>query len=144
MNNLKRTMWHLSWTKYFALLALLFAAGCSSTGDKTVLPQDGATMADIYHQQMQKAGQNQVNQARHAVDSLPAASANLTLVTRGQLDIANQESSCAFPKLPNPAIQMYVYPHLAGENLAPVPGYTTEFTLYETTYYAQPGEVGIC
>ena len=36
---------------------------------------------------------------------------------------------------------MYVFPHLAGETRAPVPGYTTAFPMYEQVEYALPGEV---
>jgi len=36
---------------------------------------------------------------------------------------------------------MYVFPHLAGEAHAPVPGYATAFPMYEQVEYALPGEV---
>ena len=36
---------------------------------------------------------------------------------------------------------MYVFPHLAGSERVPVPGYATTFTLYERVEYAMPGEV---
>ena len=47
-----------------------------------------------------------------------------------------------FPRLPNPNIVMYVYPHLAGTdpNQVPVPGYSTVFPMYDHVYYAMPGE----
>ncbi|HGP4256684.1 TPA: TIGR03751 family conjugal transfer lipoprotein, partial [Pseudomonas aeruginosa] len=35
---------------------------------------------------------------------------------------------------------MYVYPHLAGTDPVPVPGYTTVFPLYQRVQYAMPGE----
>lgn len=36
---------------------------------------------------------------------------------------------------------MCVFPHLAGEESVPVPGYATAFPMYERTEYALPGEV---
>ncbi|RMP98524.1 hypothetical protein ALQ14_04920 [Pseudomonas savastanoi pv. glycinea] len=35
---------------------------------------------------------------------------------------------------------MYVFPHLAGSDPAPVPGYMTVFPLYQRVQYAMPGE----
>ena len=54
---------------------------------------------------------------------------------------AFNEIDVLFPRLPNPTLVMYVFPHLAGEAQAPVPGYATAFPLYEQTEYALPGEV---
>lgn len=46
-----------------------------------------------------------------------------------------------FPKLPNPTLNMFVYPHLTKQG-NPVPGYTTNFKLYKkANHYALPGEV---
>ncbi len=36
---------------------------------------------------------------------------------------------------------MYVFPHLAGEEKMPVPGYATSFSMYSKTEFALPGEV---
>lgn len=48
-----------------------------------------------------------------------------------------------FPKLPNPSILMYVYPHEvgSGKNLVPVPGYFTVLPLYRHVYYKMLKEV---
>ena len=54
---------------------------------------------------------------------------------------AFNEIDVLFPRLPNPTLVMYVFPHLAGESGAPVPGYTTAFPMYEQVEYALPGEV---
>jgi conjugative transfer region lipoprotein (TIGR03751 family) len=51
------------------------------------------------------------------------------------------ELDTLFPRLPNPTLVLYVFPHLAGPEGLPVPGYATTFTLYERTHYAFPGEV---
>lgn len=49
------------------------------------------------------------------------------------------EISQQFPRLPNPDMVMYLYPHLADGN-TPVPGYSTVFPFYSRTQYAMPGE----
>lgn len=54
-------------------------------------------------------------------------------------DAAN-EIHRQFRRLPNPDLTMYVFPHLAGTDPVPVPGYTTVFPLYRRAPYALPGE----
>lgn len=53
---------------------------------------------------------------------------------------ARNEVYRQFHRLPNPDLVMYVYPHLAGTDPVPVPGYTTVFPLYQRVQYAMPGE----
>lgn len=45
-----------------------------------------------------------------------------------------------FHKLPNPELQLYIYPHVAGQDEVPIPGYFTAFDAYERNYYALPYE----
>ncbi|MFV0476959.1 MAG: TIGR03751 family conjugal transfer lipoprotein [Parahaliea sp.] len=45
-----------------------------------------------------------------------------------------------FPRLENPDLAIYVYPHLATRTRAPIPGYTTVIPLYERVEYRLPGE----
>lgn len=44
---------------------------------------------------------------------------------------AGNEIKQLFPRLSNPTLVLYVYPHLAGAERHPVPGYSTAFTFYE-------------
>jgi len=53
---------------------------------------------------------------------------------------ADNEIRVLFPRLPNPDIAIYIYPHLATKNQVPVPGYATVIPLYEKVQYALPGE----
>jgi len=75
-----------------------------------------------------------------AVDSLEA------LLERGPTGralygkSARNEVYRQFQRLPNPDLVMYVYPHLAGTDPVPIPGYTTVFPLYQRVQYAMPGE----
>ncbi len=45
-----------------------------------------------------------------------------------------------FHKLPNPELKMYVYPHLAGKEQLPIPGYFTVFNAYTEDHYALTNE----
>ena len=59
---------------------------------------------------------------------------------KGYTRDANNELLLHFPRLPNPTIILYVFPHLSLEG-TPVPGYSTTFPMYETVEYALPGEI---
>ncbi|MCH8945078.1 MAG: TIGR03751 family conjugal transfer lipoprotein, partial [Proteobacteria bacterium] len=59
----------------------------------------------------------------------------------GYLRDAFNELEAHFPRLPNPTLVMYVFPHLVGEERVPVPGYATTFPMYRQVEYALPGEV---
>lgn len=58
----------------------------------------------------------------------------------GYTRAAAHEIDSLFSRLPNPDLVMYVYPHLAGPDNTPVPGYATSFPMYERVEYALPGE----
>jgi conjugative transfer region lipoprotein (TIGR03751 family) len=83
------------------------------------------------------------NQVTKQASSLSASSVR-TQATEQRLNadfIRTQatELESRFPKLPNPILNMFIYPHLTqGGN--PVPGYTTHFNLYKVDHYALPGE----
>ena len=53
---------------------------------------------------------------------------------------AQNEIYRQFHRLPNPDLVVYVFPHLAGSDPVPVPGYSTVFPLYQRVQYALPGE----
>ncbi|MFV1849161.1 MAG: TIGR03751 family conjugal transfer lipoprotein [Thalassospira sp.] len=53
---------------------------------------------------------------------------------------AENEVRNLFPRLPNPDIGIYIYPHLATKQEVPIPGYATVIPLYQKVQYALPGE----
>ena len=61
-------------------------------------------------------------------------------VQAGYTRTAQNEIYRQFHRLPNPDLVMYVFPHLAGTDPVPVPGYSTVFPLYQRVQYALPGE----
>ncbi|EAO8776510.1 TIGR03751 family conjugal transfer lipoprotein [Salmonella enterica] len=118
-----------------ALVMLL--AGCSSK--EAILPAGDSTMMDLWQHRSGSVPQGM--QAREA-PRRPLTG----LEQRGEQSQAEsysrtQESEISqqFPRLPNPDMVMYVYPHLANGR-APVPGYSTVFSFYSSPQYALPGE----
>ncbi|VFR27493.1 putative lipoprotein [plant metagenome] len=142
---------HSNWTKSLLLAAAVAAlAGCA-TSKEELLPHGGRTMQDIWHQHAGdgtggggtgQVARRQLLDARQSLRrplsdaDVRAAPAEQARYTRTAADeVRNQ-----FQRLPNPDLLMYVFPHLAGTDPVPVPGYTTIFPLYQRVQYAMPGE----
>ena len=110
--------------------------GCASTKE-SVLPQDGPTMKSIYDQHMVDV---QKPDYRRAMVGQPLPQTGIDHY-RGFVREAANEIDTIFPRLPNPTLVMYIFPHLSGSERTPVPGYVTTFPFYERVEYALPGEV---
>lgn len=119
-------------------LISLVLSGCASTKD-AVLPQDGPPMKAIYEQHIQEMGAHDPLVVREALVNQPVVDGDGAL--HGYTREAYNEIDTTFPRVPNPSLVMYVYPHLAGNEQVPVPGYVTTFPMYERVEYALPGEV---
>ncbi|ECE7751417.1 TIGR03751 family conjugal transfer lipoprotein [Salmonella enterica subsp. enterica serovar Ngili] len=120
------------------VISVVILSGCGTSKD-ALLPAGENTMLALW--------QNNAPSGQPAVQGREALSRPLTPTQpRGDTKPAEsysrtQESEISqqFPRLPNPDMVMYVYPHLAGGS-APVPGYSTVFPFYSQTQYALPGE----
>ena len=114
--------------------------GCASTKD-AILPQDGPTMMEIYEQHQLGVGtghrRDHAREALHRPRPVHPGEADLAGYTREAAD----EIQARFARLPNPTLVMFVFPHLAGNDAVPVPGFATTFPMYERIHYALPGEV---
>lgn len=119
-------------------LISLVLSGCASTKD-AILPQDGPPMKTIYEQHMREAGARDPMAVRNELGNRPVVDGDGSL--HGYTREAYNEIDTTFPRLPNPSLVMYVFPHLAGDEQVPVPGYVTSFPMYERVEYALPGEV---
>ena len=119
-------------------LISLVLAGCASTKD-TVLPQDGPSMKAIYEGHVHEMNAENPQVIRGELGDRPIVAGEAAL--HGYTRDAFNEIDVLFPRLPNPTLLMYIFPHLAGDAGAPVPGYTTAFPMYEQVEYALPGEV---
>ena len=139
------------WTEAAAaLLAVMVLGGCATSKDE-VLPHGENTMLDVWNQETGGGagiGSSGGQAARQLLDArqglrrpltegdVRAAPAAYAAYTRN----AANEIYRQFHRLPNPDLVMYVFPHLAGTDPVPVPGYTTVFPLYQRVRYAMPGE----
>lgn len=98
-------------------------------------------MSEIYHEHQERSRKGGGDSAREAL-----APGRSHTVSDGDRDLHGytrdvaREIDSIFKRLPNPTLVMYVYPHLAGQNAVPIPGYSTTFTMYERTEFALPGE----
>lgn len=128
------------------IVLALAAAGCGTSKEK-LLPHDDTTMLDIWNAETggsARASQSnrQLLDARQSlrrpltrsdVAAAPALSVSYTRTAQNEIDRQ-------FHRLPNPDLVMYVFPHLAGSDPVPIPGYSTVFPLYHRVQYAMPGE----
>ena len=128
------------------LLAVMMLGGCATSKDQ-LLPHGDSTMLDVWQQEAGGSGvggqaARQLLDARQSlrrpqteadVQATPAANAAYTRT-------ASTEIYRQFRRLPNPDLVMYVFPHLAGTDPVPVPGYSTVFPLCQRVQYAMPGE----
>lgn len=123
------------------VVASINLSACSSVRGN-VVPQTGPTMEQIYdgmgaqhtsENTSQSDSQDDLKKWREeATMSAPVQSH--TRMTVDQLP--TQTVSEEFRKLPNPEMKLYIYPHLAGEDQVPVPGYFTVFNVYDHDHYA--------
>ena len=102
-------------TRLFVLLWISTLTACSSFSGN-VVPNKGLTMEQVYD-----SGDS------HESRELSAVPANAV--------------SREFKKLPNPELSMYVYPHVAGKEQLPIPGYETVLSAYTEEHYVLPNEM---
>ncbi|EBW5403530.1 TIGR03751 family conjugal transfer lipoprotein [Salmonella enterica subsp. enterica serovar Southampton] len=118
------------------LLSLLLTA--CSTDQKTLLPVDeNTTMLNIWGKQNNDA---QALYDARSVLHRPLDDATLTAQQQQATRSDGNATQALFRRLPNPDLEMYIFPHLAGSEDVPVPGYTTVFPFYNRVQYALPGE----
>ncbi len=117
------------------LISIIFAsASCTAPFQPgSPIPDTGPTITQVYEAHMTSDMSSNLPAGR-----LHDASTGLEGYTR---EVYN-ELSARFPRLPNPTIVMFVFPHLSAER-TPVPGYSTMFQLYSNVEYALPGELPV-
>lgn len=114
-----------------SLMVLLSLIGCANKPPKDL--SEGRTMREVLNQHIGGGGT-----LSGPIRRLGRPDANSM---SGYTRTAANETRNLFPRLPNPDLCFYVYPHLSQEGL-PVPGYSSCIPMYETTHYALPGEIG--
>lgn len=150
--------------KIGGLATAVLVSGCAT--QETILPPSERKMADIYREAMDEVEMPVVETfdpqticaSLELEDGTEACQEVLTEHARviyRQIDSDPVEQSLdyieytrtalseldnLFPRLENPDLVIYVYPHLATRTRAPIPGYTTVVPLYERVEYRLPGE----
>jgi conjugative transfer region lipoprotein (TIGR03751 family) len=129
----------MRWTKpsVFAL-ALMVISGCSTSKDK-MLPPGDSTMLELWNADASTTHATSEGRTtlRRPLNGREQATSGA--VAESYSRTQENEIQQIFPRLPNPDMVMYVYPHLADGN-TPVPGYSTVFPFYSQVQYALPGE----
>ena len=104
------------------ILTLISLLSACSHMSGNVVPETGPTMEQVYDSRTQSQPIEKQTYSKHH---------------------ASQQSNDVlhdFHKLPNPELKMYIYPHLAGKEQLPIPGYYTVFNGYTQDHYALANE----
>jgi len=125
-------------TGLLAISAAVVLSGCSSKGD--VIPQPEQTMNDVYNKAMGGFGEAKLMDQR-SVLRRPMIESDTDYSNYVRTESTQLQSK--FSLLPNPTMYMFVAPHLSTSEGVPIPGYLTEFKLYNKEHYALPGEVNL-
>ena len=120
------------------ILLLSLLLGACGTDQKTLLPVDeNTTMLAIWGRQ---SGDRQALYDARSTLRRPLDDATLTAQQQQAARSDGNAIHGLFRRLPNPDLELYIFPHLAGSEGVPVPGYTTVFPFYNRVQYALPGE----
>lgn len=87
-----------------------------------VVPEKGPTMEQVY-------------------DSMETSDIEKLHQINTKTSLPLNANASGFHKAPNPELKMYVFPHLAGKDEVPIPGYYTAFNAYTQDHYALPNEL---
>ena len=121
------------------ILPLSTLIGCS-TSQNDLLPTGEASMKGIWNQ---GAGNNSNITAYRDRQGRPVDGPDY-ISSREQSSYtrtAENETKNLFPRLPNPDLVMYIFPHLTDSaEQMPIPGYSSVIPFYGRVQYAQPGE----
>lgn len=122
------------------LFVVVLLSGCS-TSKEEMLPAGEHTMLELWNGADGEGTTRRSAQARDSLRRPLNAEERQASLHDDRSYSRTQESEITqqFPRLPNPDMVMYVFPHLAEGN-TPVPGYSTVFPFYSQTQYAMPGE----
>ena len=118
------------------LLTWTSLLGACTAGKEAVVAPDAPGIRTIYEAHMRAAGHDDLQALRASVQENPVDA--MTPAEPGER--AATALKARFARVSNPELVMYVYPHLAGPEQVPVPGYYTAFPMYARIHYARPGE----
>ncbi len=131
-------------SKKIILVALLLSissslmTACSHVAGN-IIPNDGPTMESIYDDSgdpMDNA--NPTGVVKHWTETPSLTEHQGAAVSSSTLSAKKAVDSPTFSLLDNPELKLYIFPHLAGTEMLPIPGYWTAFSAYPRRYYALP------
>lgn len=150
--------------KAACLIGALTLTACAS--QDTILPETDRDMVDIYRSAMnESSGEGIVEGSKELCgkleldESIKKCEEKIESHAKAQYSVIDSskepqeldylpytreqktEIENLFPRLENPDIVIYVYPHLATRTRAPIPGYSTVIPLHDRVEYKLPGEV---
>jgi len=109
---------------------------CSSKDN--IIPTPEYTMREVYERHMGAMGEGALMDKRSLLRrDMNEDDIDLSEYVRTEKTALESK----FRLLPNPILYMFVHPHLASDSEIPIPGYLTEFKMYERDHYALPGEI---
>lgn len=113
-----------------------FLGACSNKDN--IIPTPKEDMKSVYERHMQGVGSNKIYDKRSTLRR-PMIEDDVALSDYVRTEKNQLQSK--FKVIPNPTMYMFVSPHLAAQTQVPIPGYLTEFKMWETEHYALPGEI---
>ncbi|HEK0788390.1 TPA: TIGR03751 family conjugal transfer lipoprotein [Proteus mirabilis] len=124
---------------HLSLIMILLLAGCS-TSKEEILPTGNNTMRDIWQSKVgeiktEKRQERAIQRGLLGSDNLPNH-----LINKSEIQQAKKHIQHHFPRLPNPDMVIYIYPHFVGSEPTPIPSYSTVFPFYSKVQYALPNE----
>ncbi|ENG3801076.1 MULTISPECIES: TIGR03751 family conjugal transfer lipoprotein [Proteus] len=124
---------------HVSLVMILLLTGCS-TSKEEILPTGHNTMRDIWQSKVgeiktEKYQERAIRRGLTGSDNPPRH-----LVNKSDIQQAKENVQHHFPRLPNPDMVIYIYPHFVGSEPTPIPSYSTVFPFYSKVQYALPNE----
>ena len=116
------------------LISLLSACATKDS----IIPVPEHDMKTVYERHMQGIGDGELYDKRSLVRR-PMVEGDVELSEYVRTE--KNQLEARFKMLPNPTMYMFVAPHLAADTQVPIPGYLTEFKMWERDHYALPGEI---
>lgn len=109
-------------------ISSLLTAGCSHVAGN-IIPDNGPTMESIYDDLGDRTAAAKHDAVKTVTDTSPAVTSR-QFIAHSSSALPSSVASPPFSLLDNPKLKLYIFPHLAGAEMLPVPGYWTEFFAY--------------
>lgn len=117
--------------------SLLLLGACAKSVTSGAIPEEGLTVSQIYNQSAEASAASWT-----APRYKQSRSSSRIAHYQGETRTATNETKALFKALDNPAVPIYIYPHVAliGDEQLLKPGFTTEFFLYKQNQFALASE----